>query len=250
MATKATVNTSDGVLLLSSKEHLIRKTGIGTSWLDARIGMFFTFVPTANDNAASVTETDVTAGPVDYFFFGLKDSSANLPRTSGSKFLGLVMGRGGNIYMVSNSSGESHWGNSTNTAGNGAHFISQNGTTEISNVAIPADNIDAWQIPVFSTGTVNRLLAIKFEVTDFGLSTQKVTMHFNSVRTAFSNVSDASLQAQLVGASWAAPTTSFWLAADWNSGGVALPLPEYFYVRSPFISNRIRISNYGAVKVS
>lgn len=258
MPTIATVNTSDKVYLLAEKEAFKRKLGIGTAYTQMRMGLFATFVPTANADAACVTESVAFNTAVDGMYIGLKDSSDVLPGRAGARFIGLCFQREGsyNLSIGANSSGASAIGASSTYTGGGTFCTMQgwDGVTSKGYVDVSGANIGyvnhLSEIPQFAPGTVNRHFGFRLDVNNIGASNQSVTMYIECTHTAIADVSKASLKNQLL-AGYYVGDSSLYTATPipWNDGVSALPLPDYFYVRSPFVNNRIRISCYGGAKV-
>lgn len=238
MANITEVNTNDKVLILAPRQGFRRRTTIGTSWTDVRIGMFFTIVPSGNDDAASVTETVTRLGFIDDMTFGLTDHSSIAPYQTGSRYVGWRQHQNATID-ISNSVGAGRaWGSGSLMLGAGS-----NGTVELSG----AGTSFGPRFPQYSVTNVNGLWALKFIVSNLGLSSQSIRIHQNSLTTsAFSDVSSANLRTQLLGASY----TDTNVDVPFNSGGFALTLPDCFWVRLPFYNHRLRITAYGITKVS
>lgn len=237
-STIATVNTSDKVLLIEPRKAYSRKTSIGSAWTDVRMGGFFTVVPSGNDDAASTAETLSLVSPLDQWWFGLKDSSSILPRTSGSQFMGFSCLDGDAAVISSNSAGSALLGGTT---ANWARRTTYNGATQLTNQQVSSSDL---AFPIFSTTDVNAFWGLRFVVTDAGLSSQTVTIHYARSGTVQTTVTAAALDAKL------RDPSSFTTGGShtWNAAGAALPLPDYWFFANPFANNRIRVTTYGAVK--
>ena len=237
-----TVNTVDQVGILNPRDAYHRRAKIGSAYLEVRMGMFMTFVPSGNDDAHCVAETIAPAGYLDWFNFGLKDSSDNAPGKAGSQFIGHCW------------SGDAVAGNTNvltaNTAGNGVMsngggkqlLATLNGATVISN----GDSGLVMTFPIWSATNVNAYWGMRFLVTNLGLANQVVTCKGQQLTTAQVDVSASALRTAIYNTAY----TGTERALNWFAGGVALPLPDYVWVRVPFNNNRLRITNIACYKIA
>jgi hypothetical protein len=237
MADIATVNTSDKTLLPAPRQGYRRRSNIGSNWTDVRLGIFFTVVPSGNDDAACVTETVVDNGFPDWFTFGLKDSSASAPYTAGTRFVGIRQWQNFRI-TTDNSAGAGemiHSGLlSVATAGSGA-----------AELALFGFSMNP-RFPQYSAGTVNGFWGLKMVVNNAGLSSQSIRLHTNMTgTTAIADVSKTNLRTNLLGS-----FTDCGGDVAFNESGAALTLPDTLWIRLPTFNNRIRITTYGVLKVS
>ncbi len=232
MATIATVNTSDKVLILGNREAYKRDMNFGSSWTEIRIGMFWTLVGNAGDDAAATAESITVANYKDIGAFGIKDSSDNPPQASGSQFVGFTFGLHGTANY---SNGANNVGGTTLGA---PYRVGLNGTTQLT---AAASGDVAWNQ---QGGGRNSSLLLKFTVVNAGASNQTISMDTAGTH-AYTDVTLAALRYQMFN-----PVSIGSSSITWNSGGVALPLPTHFYVRMPTLNNKMRITTYQAVKVS
>jgi hypothetical protein len=233
-----TVNTTDKVGCLSPRDAFFGRTLIGSNWLEVRYGMFFTFVPSGNDDAACGAESIVQAGYLDWFTFGLKNSdNAEPPGKFGAQFLGHAWpGGAGTLAITANSAG----GGAMTSSANTQLLAALNGVTKISS----ADS-HSQGYPIWAAGNVNAFMGVKLTVQNFGLANQTVTPSHCRVETAATDVSSAALRNALFNTSYNAVA-----ALNWFSGGAALPLPDALWLRAPFNNNRVRITNIDCFKIA
>ena len=146
-----TVNTVDQVGILYPRDAYHRRAKIGSAYLEVRMGMFFTFVPSGNDDAHCVAETIAPAGYLDWFTFGLKDSSANAPGKAGAQFIGHCWSAdavpANTNALTANTAGQASMAN-----GGGKQLLATlNGATVISS----GDSSVIMYFPVWSATNVN-----------------------------------------------------------------------------------------------
>ena len=238
--TIATVNSRQ-VGVLDLRNAAFRRTNIGSTWLEARIGAFLALTTAADNDHATAVDSITPASYLDWFSFGLKDSSNNAPGKAGSQFLGCCWPcRNGSdsISVGSNSAGASAM-----TCNNSKRlFASVNGVTVISS----ADTTVDWNYVQQASGWAC-FMGIRFVVANAGLSNQTVQMYrggFNDATNYGADLSKTKLRTIVNNITWASVVT-----ANWFSGGVALPLPDYVWLRLPLNATRIRLANIDAFKI-
>jgi hypothetical protein len=243
MATKHTINGKAQVYQ-ASRELEKRAIFIGSNWTQVRIGFIGCMVPAANDDTASLAEdVNYDAPPNDrndWFSFGLANNSTYLPGTSGSRFVGASgdPDQGVNSGLVRNhvnSSGTGFVGQAGDYDYGGFQYVSWNGSSSLSNIGS-----SGWSFnyPVWAADGRGGLFAFKFVVNNKGLSSQTI-----SISNFSDGVSQAVTPANALYTMRSLLTRVGYTTAGtvtWNSGGVALPLPDTWFLRSSFINNRIR----------
>lgn len=240
----ATVNTTDKTVLPAVKEAFYRNSNIGSSWAEARIGIFFTIVPSGNDDTFSTNETVLDYGVNNRFQFGLKDSSDVPPGQTGSTFCGITTVNRGpatdSTVIVNNNGGI---GQMLIGAGGLALAYSSKDTGDLFAGGFSLSP----SYPAYSAGNVNGFWGIKFVVVNAGASNQKIRLHqamvANSAETA---VTKADLETKINGATY----TDTAQECTWNSGGAALALPSTLWLKLPAFNNRLRVTTYGVIKIS
>jgi hypothetical protein len=240
MATKFTVSGKAQVAQ-ASHEREKRLTNFGVDWNELRIGLIGIMVPTLSDDAIAVAEQVNFASYVDWFTFGLINNVLTIPGQAGTQFIGICSKVAGRVDVVANTSALGYVQDNSNAFS----YVSMDGASIITN---QADFAKRWIIPRWYNTGLGSLYALKLVVTDQGLATQTVTV--SSFSDGTSEVltpanAKSTLRALLTGVTYAVPKV-----LQWNSGGAALPLPDTWFLRAPFISNRIRWCVKGGVRIS
>ncbi len=232
MATFATVNTTDKVLILDIREAFQRNHGFGTDWTELRLGMYFSIVPLVGDDAAATAETVITNTYLDIAAFGLKDSSSNAPLSAGSRFVGMIFGKPG-------ADNYSHGANNVGGATIGTPYrVSIDGTSILSTTTSGSFSLNQYNV-----GT-HAVMFLKLVVNNKGLSTQTISMDTGSTH-GMTSVSSNDLRSYFSSYSSAGNST-----VTWNAASAALPLPTHIYARIPTLNHRLRITTCGVLKVS
>jgi hypothetical protein len=236
------VNTTR-LVACHGQRDAFRRAGNFTDWTEVRIGVFATVVKADGSDAACVAETKAYLTALDAFAFGLKDDSDILPALAGSLFLGMrgpeVAGR--TFSVAANASGAGALG--ANAGATGAVQCSWNGATELTTSY--GTTYLTGPFPQWSSSNPCGFWALKFVVSNKGGATQTVAISASSSAGPVSDLSRYNLRAQLEAASsaWGVATT-----CTWNAGGVALPMPCQFYLRAPYLLNRLRVATYDIMK--
>lgn len=221
---------AEKTLILSPREGYQRAFDF-QDWTEIRLGMFYSGVAASGDDTDAINEVVTYNTPSDAIAFGLKNSSNTvIPGLATSTFVGLF----NKLTYQSESNGSNFFSNTN--VGSGLLPSAFNGATAIANIG-PIQT--GFTFPAASGGTgYCGVMVLKMVVTDRGLATQKIGM-VNYVNGAVggSDYSTAALRTQMNSA-----TFGSLVDVDWNAAGVALPIPDSFFVRFPFYNNRIRIS--------
>lgn len=233
-------STTDKMLILDPGQYFMRPINMG-NWTELRIGMYLSGVAATGDNAQNVAETLALSNASTRYAIGLKTHNSNLPGTSGTDFIGLT----NSTNAVSNVT-DSVWrygavGGSYSNRLCGGAFVG----TSITTLATVDSGID---IPVPSgTTSYSTFYALRFVITDRGLSSQTVSLSFSrGAATSTSDYSEGLLNGQINNATY----TSFGSALAWNNGSVAYDIPNAVFVRIPFIDNKLRITAISVMKIA
>jgi hypothetical protein len=229
--------------ILDARNYAFRRSDIGSSWTEARMGAFIALTPLANNDAAVAADSLTPASYLDWFSFGLKDASGNYPGQAGSQFIGFCWpGRNGSDLLAS----------TANSAGAGSFTATNNrelGCTLNGATILGSGNTSAdWNYPQQASGWAT-FLGLRMVVSNAGLSNQTIQIYrggLNDATNYGADLSKAKLRTIVNNITW----TSVVAAAIWYAGGVALPLPDYVFVRFPFNNTRLRIANVDAFKIS
>lgn len=229
---------SDKTNILAPREYFIRPFDF-QDWTEARFGILFSAVTSSGDNTDVTSESVAITTVADLVTFGIKDSATTaLPGQAGSLFLGATSALGTlSKTFASGAAGPSF---SANAGGNPETLAATAyaGVTKIGGTGSQA--VSAMNSPTSASGATGYcgFYGIKFVINNLGLATQSVTI---SVATDYpiagAAYTPAALRTLLNNTTYG---TSFTLA--WNDGVAARDIPDAFWIRMPFYSNRIRIS--------
>lgn len=233
------LKSAENTLILSPREGVQRPFNFD-AWTEVRIGMYLGGVTAAGDNTQAVVETVNISSYLDRITFGLKTNDALMPGQVGCKFIGVTSTTRSELSSLS------MFGSADAVTGfyngmNGAKSVDATFTTlttpAVSGIRYPSD--------ISGASSYCGFYALKFLVTDAGLSTQKIQVLFSQNNTVSgSNYSAAALLTDINNATY----TSMGAAFDWNDGAAAYDLPDAFWLRMPFFNNRIRVSAIRAVR--
>jgi len=232
--TKAAENT----LILESREMMLRQFNFGT-WTEMRMGMYFGGVNASGNNVNSVNESVTLTSALDRICFGIKDSSTTtIPGQTGAQFLGVTTTTG----QLSKAGNDGVQGI---IYSNGA--LSPVGTVD---TTITGGSVAGapMQYPIDITGSSAYcgFYALKFVINNAGLSSQTVTItSTNTVTIAGSAYTVNNLRALINSATYGGSAT-----IAWNNGATANAIPNCWFLRLPFLNNRIRISAIDMIKIS
>lgn len=242
------VNTTDMVQVLEPREAYERPPNF-TTWSEVRMGMFYTVVPSASYNTYSTSETIAYSSYLDRLCFGLSNGSGLAPGAIGSQFVGWMTNQAAGATTTNTSN------NATNgvLAGtNAMKWASSNDATILTSANIGLGYGANVNYAPYSASNYASFIGLKLTVQNAGLATQTITAQMSDVGDGsgpgvgpFADVSLANLRTQLTNASYAAGQV-----LTWNAGGVALPIPYYWFIRLPFLNNRIRVSSMDILKIS
>ena len=234
------LKSAENTLILEPRESVKRPFDFG-AWTEMRMGVFFSGIASVGDNTNAAAETVVLVSNLDYLTFGIKDTSAYLPGSTGSLFLGAVTpvnATSAGVYSGLYLSSSSGIANLAACGSYDATFV----------LGTSASMIDCPQCPNTISGTTAYcgFYAVKFVISNIGAATQSVAIssaYANSV--AGSDYSIAALRTAINNATYGAAKT-----VAWNTGAVASAIPTCAWIRLPFYNNRIRISSICLIKIA
>lgn len=226
----------DKVVILEPREACIRvPLASSNQWTELRIGVAVSATSVAASNAAYPSESFVASTVYDRFSFGLKNGDTDdLPGVAGSTFWGANTVNGETMTLDATTGNFTESSNRTYSVWNGATLIDSD-VPGHGRLDLPSA-VEAQAATLFAMFWMLRIV-----ITDRGLATQ--TVQFARSMDAGNNKTDCSeiaMRAFLV----AMPNISTLSGAiTANSGGVALPVPDAFFLRFPTISSRLRVHN-------
>lgn len=227
-------------LILEPREYMLRAFDFG-AWTEIRMGMYYSFVSSLGNNLNYVDETVALASALDRIAFGIKDASTgNLPGQTGASFLGLT-----------NETGQGTQASITNHfihLSSGGNFVAA-GTTDTTIIGgTSAQTLTTLNCPNDVTGTTgyNAFVALKLVVNNLGLSSQTVDISGSLTSTVAGSDYSLSALRSLVNAATYGTARNI----AWNTGSAAKALPTCWFLRSPFLNNRFRLSAMEMIKIS
>lgn len=229
---------AENTCILAPREMTVRPFNFG-AWTEMRMGIFFTMVTAAGDDANAVNETVVIASALDYMAFGIKTNNTTPARTAGTDFIGLMNQTAQSSLLTAGAPGN------LNSAGN-PRGVYLNDAAVLSE----ATNLGQADFPqAAGAAGYNGFLGLRFVITNLGLVNQQINLGFG-IRSSVAGVdySVTALRTQILSGG----STGYTMGGprDWNTGVVARVVPDAFYVRMPFFNNRIRMSAMEMIKVA
>ncbi len=239
--------TTKKTLILEPRECVIRQFDFG-AWTEMRMGMYFSGIAASGNDSQGLGETVAVASALDRITFGIKDSdTTNIPGETGSLFLGVLSETYSSTAITGNdssafrSAGASNGSSSRALVAGGFVGTSLINGNPGSDLCVEPD----YPAPTGSTAYC-AFLALKFLITNIGLSSQTVTI---SASTATPVSGNAYTLANLRSAINAA-TYSNAKVVTWNTGAAARAIPDCWFLRLPFLNNRIRMPAIDMIKIA
>ncbi len=232
MATIYQKTVTDKTCILSPREYILRPFDFGTDWTEMRIGCYLSGVAASGDNTDSAAETVALTSASDRVCFGIKDSAtSDLPGFGTALFLGIVTETSSSSYCSG-----SYFASfaADRLAAAGYHETTLVGGATAQSVGI------GMAYPASASGSTGYcgFFALKFVITNLGTSSQSVAISATRTTTVSgTDYSASALQLLMNNNTYGTP-----VATAWNDGAVARTIPDAFYCRMPFYSNRIRLS--------
>lgn len=230
---KIYLKSAENTLILSPREMFQRAFSFASNWSEIRMGFFWSIISATGDNTQGPGESLTISSVLDNIAIGIKDSATQaIPGQVGSFFAGVGANTSSPAYINNPPVGIAAGGNvdALNVFGyNGVTAIAGSGNSTA--LLCPSDPSPATGYCGFG--------GVKFVLANRGGATQQFTITICRTQTvAGADYSPAALRTLMN--TFASPSTPRTLA--WNSGGVALPIPDAYCVRLPFFNNRIRLS--------
>ena len=246
MATKFVVNTKAQVAQ-ASHEREKRQTNVGTNWNEVRIGFIGTMIPVASDDAASVAEDVAINSYIDWACFGLISNVTLIPGQTGCNFIGWATDPASTSNRVtSNAAGAGVVTLVNGVTDVGGNYSSVKDVTVISKSG--ASGAPRFGFPIYAADGRGGFFALKLVVANKGLSNQTVTVSCcadNTSRVTTPLNAKSTLRTLLTSGTYTNP-----VALNWFAGGVAIPLPDTWFLRMPFLNNRVRWEVKGGLVIS
>ncbi len=214
-----------------------RKLDFG-AWTEIRYGGFFSAISSSGSNVNNTAESLVPANLTEHVTFGLKDDDqTTFPGEVGSLFIGIREGDLSNVQSTVNSG--------IGASGGNWRPVGYYGATEVLGSSIAASS-RMGAATASAASAYCGFLGVRINISNLGLSTQTLTMRVVGANdVAGTDYSETALltllQNQLVDG--LTPQT-----IAWNDGAAARAIPDCLWVRTPLISNSIRISAIRAVR--
>lgn len=243
MATIATKSTRK-VAILSPREFFMRPFDFGTDWTEVRIGMFMSLV-TSTDGQPVSENVAIAAGPTGYparIAFGLKSATNDLPGTAGTEFLGAMSRNTNSVFSQGNQFGPT----SKIQDGSGSSAlcaVGLHGATEVFNAPTTNTAMEFGYVTNDAT-TYAQFYGLKFTIAFRGLATQTVQIAASTTSLYGAPYSATTLKQAVENATY----TNMGAALAWNDGAAAYDIPSLFYVRMPFVNNKLRLAGYRAMR--
>lgn len=220
---------ADRVLILDPREFHTRQFDFD-NWTEMRMGFFFSGVAAIGDNTASASEEVTQITVDDLITVGLKNSDTDdLPGQAGSLFIGAK-----SYSSKANCNGAAFF---SNAGSNKLTAAAYNGASLIGGAGSDLNGLD-YASNVTGITTYNGFWVLKLVITNRGLATQSIALSTGQTsNVSGADYSPSALRTLMNSATFTVPVT-----LAWNDGVAARPIPDSYWIRLPFYSNRIRLS--------
>jgi len=232
------------VAVMAPREYLMRPFDFDTDWTEVQVGMFWCLIAGTGTDSQPSSETVVVSTPVQRVAFGLKSETDDIPGTAGTNFLG-VMTRTQSVFSQGNPFGPTS-SLRDSTGSSALCAVGYDGTTEVANAATNNTYMN-FQYTTNDATNYAEFYAVRFVIANRGLATQTVQVYSSSSTSGTKTpYSAAALKSCMENATW----TAMGSALAYNDGASAYDIPSCFYVRTPFINNRLRLAGMRAVRIA
>jgi hypothetical protein len=232
-------------LLLEPREAFYRPFNFG-EWTEMRIGMLFRLVSTASDSGSIITESISVNNDSDKVYIGLKDSGSNMPGVSGTNFIGMASFTGSGIRSDGANPSYVSFGDYGNSFYHRLYLTAFSGSNMYRAYFYEATNLSPQFSGSASGSNYNGFYGVKFTLLNSGSANQQVQVQYKRTYLTLVGSSSADLHSHIIDNSgWTNPPASS--TASWATG---IPLPNSFFVYSPFYNNRLRMAAIEAIKIS
>lgn len=242
-----TPKESEGAQFCAAREFTLAPMGFDDDWTEIRCGFFVSGCDANLEDVANDTdETRTVTNVSDLITVGIKNSdSLDLPGEAGSLFIGLKNASSFGSDQGKFTNPDPLVSSSRGAAGNWLGFLrvaAFNGVTEI-NSDILGESAIAFPLITPESGYCG-FYCVRFVISDRGGASQSVAVSVDSnSKISGSDYSPPALRALINQASFGtAPSVA------WTEGGVALDIPDAFYIRLPFFKNRLMLAALMAVQ--
>ncbi|HLP07946.1 MAG TPA: hypothetical protein VK178_07255 [Opitutaceae bacterium] len=241
MATIYPKTASDKCIILEPREAFIREMNIPTNWtvLDLVLGLSFTTTSDANAQPP-IPSYIARSTHLDTFFWGVKDGSNAAPGYTGSQFLGVSAQNNTNFGLFLYGAGSVLSLYSSQDAGTTYHQDPQPTVTSGSTVTA-AGNVSENLL-------MNTPLNPEQSTAYFRWIAIKLTRNGTSLAVQVANSANQTDASTVAMRAWLANTT--WSAAIGSVAAATTAAIRHFYFRTPMLTSRARIHNYGYRLVS
>ena len=236
MATIYQKQLADKCIILEPKEKLHREMALPASWIKLRLAMALSLTTAGSQNASPVTESLAWSNARSALAFGLKDGSDIAPGYTGSRFIGMKQ------------AGTNDAGYSTD---NSCLWYTAAASHEkvgwLTNGALAAETSQNSLTASLSSSPQNDTYYANWMVLEIEVSGMAVYLKYGiSEGSGATDVSNTAMEYQLQ--NMALTAFSGALTGWWEAGQA--PELRHFYFRSPLLSNRVRVHNYGFLLVA
>jgi hypothetical protein len=255
---KALTSGFDRTLVLDQREGLVYPIPF-TDWNAIRVGAFFSFTTSSNDNgdiAADLGSPNTTydlaiQSPLDKIYFGLKHNNGNFPGTNNEPFVGICSPYTHAMFNTSRSPGYDF---SLGAFSNGAELepgtILSNNTFSMSslnadNAFVPYDlgSHNGWP----TTTNYAKFICFELAVNNKGQPTQRLSITTHTPNFSVTDTSNQSLKNLMLTNSTNRTDRG---TTTWSISGIPYDLPNAIFMYVPFTQIRMRIHNVGVIKSS
>lgn len=231
MATIYQKTATDKTSIQAPREYFMRQFDF-EDWTEMRMGFYISGVSSSDDNAGTSVENVSISTVADKIMVGIKNSdTVDLPGEAGSLFLGITTPDGFGSRCTTVRMGRVSSDDQLAAVGyNGASMIGGTTSESVTGLFFPVD-------PSVATGYCG-LFAMKFVITNRGAASQSIAIStWSDDGIAGADYSASALGLDLNNAIYGTARN-----IAWNDGAAAYDIPDAFFVRVPFYSNRIRLS--------
>lgn len=237
MALIYTKLATDKTTVLAAGEGGGRKEDLG-AWTELRYGVFCSAISISGSNANNTNETLTPANLTEHVTFGLKDDDqTTFPGEAGSLFIGIREGDLANVQSVA--------GTGIGSSAGSWRPVGYHGTTEVLGADL-GGTARLGSATASGASAYCGFLGVRINITDLGLATQTLSMRTAALSDiAGTDYTETALLTNLQNLLIDALTPQ---TIAWNDGAAARAIPDCLWIRTPLLSNSIRISAIRAVR--
>jgi hypothetical protein len=237
-------------MILEPREKYHRKSNIGSAWTEVRLGMLFTVIDNAAADSHSQAELVANSSYLDYFCFGLMNDVADIPGVAGVNFVGIVsdLTNGHGVSVTDNVAGQAFIGE--NASAFNKYLMRFASLKDTGILTHDTANRFTIHFPIYNGSNYAAVLCLKLVVSNRGASNQTIQASLTSTLGPVTITPATAIQVlrtALTNSNFADAVSA---ALTWNSGGAAIALPDSWIVRSPFLTNRLRLAAHEILVIS